>query len=271
VFLILLLLTCGCETKPDRAPAVAASGSNAEGTATRTRTLRIAAASDLKFALDEIVDEFEARTKGADLSVSYGSSGNFFAQLSNKAPFDLFLSADVDYPRKLIEQLSGVPDSEFVYAIGRIVVWVPANSPADFERDGIQALDDAGIRKIAIANPRFAPYGRAAEAAMKSLGVYEKVASKLVLGDTVAQATQFVESGAADAGIIGRAHALSAALREKGRYWEVPPDACPRMEQAGVILPWATDVELAREFREFLIGADGRAILERHGFVLPER
>src|SRR5262245_52532573 len=139
----------------------------------RTRGVQAAAAADLKFALDEILDAFHARHADINAQVTYGSSGNFFAQLSNRAPFDLYLSADVDYPRKLIAQGLAPKDADFLYAVGRIVVWAPQRSTLDLDRLGMQALLDPSVRKIAIANPKHAPYGRAVEASMKTLGVYD--------------------------------------------------------------------------------------------------
>lgn len=235
----------------------------------RERTLAIAAASDLKFALDELLKEFRAKHPGARVQVTYGSSGNFLAQLSNGAPFDVFLSADVAHPRKLAEQGLVSDDGVFSYAVGRLVVWVPKGSPLPVEQRGMDALREPAARRIAIANPQHAPYGRAAEAALRSLGVHDAVKDKLVLGENIAQTAQFVQSGSADVGIIALALALAPAMKDQGRYWEVPLDAYPRMEQGGAILKRAEDPELARQFRDFLLGAEGKALLKRYGFFLP--
>src|SRR5262249_13550361 len=134
---------------------------------------------------------------------------------------------------------------------------------------GIQALLDPAAKKIAIANPRHAPYGRAAEAALKKLGVYELVHERLVYGDNVAQTAQFIQSGAADIGIVGLSQALAPELREVGRFWEVPLDAYPRLEQGGIILSWAHDRDAAEHLRAFVLGSKGREILRRYGFSLP--
>jgi molybdate transport system substrate-binding protein len=223
----------------------------------------IAAAADLRFALEEVSREFRAAHPDVDLAIAYGSSGNFYAQIRNQAPFDVFLSADVEYPRKLVQDGIGARDSLFVYAVGRIVVWVPASSPLD----PATALRAASVRHVAIANPRHAPYGRAAEAALRSLGVYDGVAGKLVLGENVAQTLQFVQSGAADVGIVALSLALAPPVRGQGRYWEVPLEAYPKIEQGGVILK---ESKAAREFRSFLMAAGGRRILKEYGFFLPE-
>jgi molybdate transport system substrate-binding protein len=229
-------------------------------------TVRVAAASDLRFTMDEIVEAFRRERPAVDVLVTYGSSGNFYAQLSNRAPFDIFFSADVDYPRRLIRQGLTLADSEFLYGVGRLVVWVPRNSPIEVEKLGIQALLSPSVRRIAIANPRHAPYGRAAEAAMKSLGVFDQVKDRLVLGDSVMQTAQFVDSGGAEVGIISHSLALAPALRDKGRFWEAPIDAYPRQEQGGVILSWAKDRPAAEALRDFVLSEGGRAILRRHGF-----
>jgi molybdate transport system substrate-binding protein len=234
------------------------------------KPLLIAAASDLKFALDDILKEFRTKHPGHDPKATYGSSGTLFAQINNGAPFDLFLSADTSFPRKLIEGGKGEKESLFVYAIGQVVVWAPKESPLDVEKLGEQALLDPRIKKIAVANPDVAPYGAAAVAALKNLGLYERVQSRLVLGENVAQTAQFVQSGAADIGIISYSLALSPKMKDAGRYWKVPPDRYPKLEQAGVVRTGTSNAEGARALRVFLISAEGKAVLQRHGFVVGE-
>ena len=228
-----------------------------------TRKINIAAAADLKFAMDEVSLEFQRTHPGVELQTSFGSSGNFYAQLHNGAPFDVFLSADVEYPRKLLREGIGLADSLFIYGVGRIVVWVPAAS----ELDPASALKEAAVRHVAIANPQHAPYGRAAEAALRSLGLYGGVENKLVLGEDIAQTFEFVESGAADAGIVALSLALAPAARGKGRYWEIPLDGYPRIEQGGLLLKESADT---RALRAFLVSVAGRVILKRYGFYTPE-
>ena len=233
------------------------------------REVRVAAAADLKFALDAAVAEFITKHPGVKLSITYGSSGTLYAQLTNEAPFDLFLSADIEYPRQLVEQGRARKDSEFLYAVGHLVLWAPNDSTLDLDRLGIRAVTDPSVKKVAIANPRTAPYGRAAEAALKHLQVYDAVKDRLVFGENVAQTAQFVETGAADLGLVALSLALSPNLRDKGRYWPVPLDAYPRLEQGGVILAGARDAAAAEAVRAFLTGTEGRAILKRYGFTLP--
>jgi molybdate transport system substrate-binding protein len=226
------------------------------------RKLSIAAAADLQFALAEASRQFNQQHPQTELAVNYGSSGNFYTQIRNGAPFDIFLSADIQYPRNLAHDGIVPADSVFTYAAGRIVVWVPASS----KLDPATALSDPSVRRIAIANPQHAPYGRAAAAALHSMGLYETVEKKLVMGENISQTLQFVQSGAADAGIVALSLAVAPKVREQGRYWEVPVNAYPKIEQGGVILK---DSPAAREFRDWLLGASGRALLQQYGFSLP--
>jgi molybdate transport system substrate-binding protein len=232
--------------------------------------VRIAAAADLNVALGDLIARF-TQSHAADVSVSYGSSGTFYAQLLSQAPFDMFLSADLEYPRQLASRGLVVDGSEFTYAIGRLVVWVPSSSPVDVGREGLQALTAASVAHVAIANPEHAPYGRAAVAAMQAAGVYDRVRPNLVFGENVAQALQFVQTGAADAGVVALSLALTPALKDKGRWLELPIDSYPRIEQGGAILKWAADIDAARALRAFVLSADGRAILKQYGFSPPER
>jgi len=231
----------------------------------------VAAASDLSFAMKDFVADFE-KTTGNEVRLSLGSSGTFATQISNGAPFDVFLSADIGYPQDLEKKGFAEPNTTFIYAVGRIVVWVPNNSPIDVEKLGINALMQPSIRKIAIANPEHAPYGRAAVSAMEHLGVYESIKNKFVLGENISQTAQFVQSGAAEIGIIALSIALSDPMRASGKYWQIPFDAYPRMDQAGVILKHARttgNLDAARAFINALRSPSGRTILERYGFFLP--
>ncbi len=235
----------------------------------RAQQLLIAAAADLRFALDQALIEFNKAHQDLHVRATYGSSGSLFAQIDQGARFDGFLSADTKFPRRLVDIGKAEKESHFVYAIGHLVIWVPKSSKLDFETNGIQALLDPQIRKVAIANPDVAPYGAAAVAAMKSLGVYEKVQSRLVLAENVSQAAQFVQSGAASAGIISLSIALAPKMKNEGRYWHVPASAFPSLEQAGVICTGAPNRAGAERFFAFLCSPEGRSILERYGFELP--
>lgn len=234
------------------------------------KPLLIAAAADLKFALDDVLVEFRRAHPEIDPKPSYGASGTLFAQMDNGAPFDLFLSADVKFPRRLVERGRAEKDTLFLYAIGHLVVWVPEESKLDLTQLGAKALLDPSVKKVAIANPDVAPYGAAAVAAMKSLGVYDSVSGKIVRGENVAQAAQFVQSGAADAGVISLSLALSPKMKDAGRHWDVPADAFPKLEQAGVIRAGAANRAGAVKLREFLASPQGREVMKRYGFVLPD-
>jgi molybdate transport system substrate-binding protein len=229
--------------------------------------VRVAAAADLKFALDELGMHYEKQTE-RHIAVSYGSSGNFFAQIQNGAPFDLFLSADIEYPRKLDAAGLAEPATLYEYALGRIVIWMPTDTRTDLAKLGWKALLDPGIEKIAIGNPEHAPYGRAAVAALRSAGIYEQVRAKLVYGENIAQAAQFVASGNAQAGILALSLALSPPMRE-GKRWDIPANMHPPIEQAAVILKSAKDKDGARAFLTFLRSAEARKILESYGFRPP--
>ena len=232
-----------------------------------TRTVAVAAAADLQFAMAELVAQFHARYPDIAVTATYGSSGNLYAQLSQGAPFDLFFSADAEFPARLAADGLTVPNSEVVYGIGRLVLWVPRGSPLDVQRFGMTVLTQPAARRIAIANPTHAPYGRAAEAALRALGVYDRVRAKLVFGEHIAQAAQFVQAGAADIGILALSLAMAPPMREAGAYWEIPATAYPSMQQAGVILRSARDREAAQQFRDFVSGATGQAVLARYGFT----
>jgi molybdate transport system substrate-binding protein len=229
--------------------------------------ITIAAASDLNFAFKEIVAEYEKAT-GDRVRLSLGSSGNFYAQIQNGAPFDLYFSADIAYPRKLEEAGLTVPGSLYPYAVGQIVLWAGKDSPLDLSK-GLEILRESTIRKIAIANPKHAPYGRAAVAAMEHAQVYDRVKDKLVLGENISQAAQFIESGAADIGIIAMSLALAPPMQAAGHYWEIPADAHPPIEQGAVILKGVKSQESAKAFLSFVRGAEGQAMMKRYGFVVP--
>jgi len=246
------------------AAGVLAAGQTAPPRVTAPPTVRVAAAADLKFALDDIADRLARRQPAIQIQPSYGSSGSFHAQLVQRAPYDVFLSADLEYPRDLVSKGTGTDRDLFTYAIGHLVVWVPVSSKLAIERDGLRAL--SGATRIAIANPRVAPYGRAAEAALRSSGVWTAVGARLVLGDNVAQAAQFVQSGAADAAIIGKAVAMAPAMRNAGRSWDVPDTAYPPLTQGGLILPWASSRDAAVRFRDYLLSGEGRQVLASYGF-----
>jgi molybdate transport system substrate-binding protein len=231
--------------------------------------LRLAAASDLNFAIKQIISQYEKDT-GNHVRLTLGSSGTFFTQISEGAPFDVYLSADRSYPDRLLQSRLAESGTLFIYGVGRIVVWVPVSSTIDVRKLGMQSLLQPSIRKISIANPDHAPYGRAAVSAMQSAGVYDRVKNKLVLGENISQAAEFVGSGSAQVGILALSLALSDPMRGKGNYWEVPTGTYPVMEQAGIILRHAREsgnLDAARSFMSALKSSQARAVLERYGFT----
>jgi molybdate transport system substrate-binding protein len=246
--------------------ACAASAGSADGP---SRPVRVAAASDLQFALDDVARLVEDRHPEIDLAVTYGSSGAFVQQISNGAPFDLYLSADLGYAQQLVDDDLAATENLFTYAVGGLALWVPAGSPID-PSAGLSVLADPAVRKVAIANPEHAPYGRAAVAALRAAGVHDVVADKLVLGENVAQAAEFVQSGNADAGVVASSLVVADPLRDEGTWVEVPGELFPALEQGGVILRSARDADAARAVRDALLGEDGREVLERHGFRTPD-
>ena len=234
-------------------------------TAHAAEKITIAAASDLKFALDEIVALF-AKTHPADrVETIYGSSGKFQAQIRQGAPFDLYFSADIAYPRKLKEEGFAAAEVQ-PYALGRIVLW---SASRDAAKMTLADLADPSIHKIAIANPKHAPYGKRAEEALKAAGVWEKVEARLVYGENIAQAAQFVQTGNAQAGIVALSLALSPELAKQGGYALISDTLHQPLEQGFIVTKRAADNPLAQAFARFMAGQEARAVMTRYGFVLP--
>lgn len=231
------------------------------------RTVTVAAAANLKVAMEALASAFEAERPDADVAVTLGASGAFFAQIRAGAPFDLFFSADREYPRRLASAGLAAGD-ERVYAIGRLVVWAPKGSPLPLATKGLAALAGPEVKRIAIANPAVAPYGRAAEAALKSAGILEAVRARLVLGQSVGQAAQFATAGAADAAILPLSLTFAAELTG-GITFELPRATFPPQAQSAVLLRGAPQPDLGRAFLDFVTGPRGRAILSRLGYALP--
>src|SRR5256885_3849094 len=229
----------------------------------------VAAAADLNAALSEIAANYE-KSGGSKVRLSFGSSGNLFNQIQNGAPFDIFFSADVDYPKKLLEAGLGEKASLYPDAVGQLVLWVAASSSLDVEHRGMSILLDPSVKKISLANPEHAPYGRAAVAALRHLRLYEKVSDLFVFGENVSQAAQFVESGNAQAGFVALSHAMAPGMRDKGRYWIIPSDAYPVLHQAVVILSHSSKKNEASAFLDYLKKPESTAVLRHYGFSVPE-
>ena len=231
----------------------------------RAESITIAAAADLKFAMDDIVATFEAGHPADAVRVIYGSSGKFLTQIQQGAPYDLYFSADIAYPRRLAD--AGLAASDVIpYAFGRIVLW-------SVERDAsamtLASLADPKIARVAIANPKHAPYGKRAEEALRASGLWEAVEPKLVYGENIAQTAQFVQTSNAQVGIIALALVLSPELSRRGGHWLIPDTLHEPLEQGFIITKRAANSALARRFADHMGSKPARAVMTRYGFVLP--
>lgn len=231
--------------------------------------LAVAAAADLSTVLKEIGNGYRKKT-GVTVKLSFGASGALTQQIQNGAPFDLFFSADMDYPRQLIAASAADGATLYQFAVRKLVLWVPADSPLDIEHQGMNVLLDPSVKKIAIANPQHAPYGRAAVAALKHAGMYDRVEARLVLGENISQAAQFVESGNAQAGFVALAHAVAPGMRSKGKYWEVPADAYSPLAQGVVLLSPSQHKKEAEQFLVYIKTKESAGIFRQYGFTLPQ-
>jgi molybdate transport system substrate-binding protein len=229
----------------------------------------VAAAADLQFALEEVHRQFQADT-GQSLRLVFGSSGNFYRQISEGAPFQLYLSADEHYV-ELLHDAGRTLDAGTLYAVGRIALMIPKGSPlkADGQLDDLRAaLADGRLRKFAIANPEHAPYGQRAEEALRHAGLWGDIEAHLVLGENVAQAAQFATSASAQGGIVAYSLALSPTLAGRGAYALIPAEWHQPLNQRMVLIKGADDTSQA--FYRYLQEPAARAILSRHGFALPD-
>lgn len=224
--------------------------------------VRVAAASDLQLALPEILELVDP---DVEVGVTYGSSGQFVQQIVNGAPFDLYLSADTGYVDRLVEAGAAEAADTFTYATGRLAVWVPRDSPLD-PTEGLDVLTGPGVRRVALANPEHAPYGRAAAAALAAAGLDDELADRIVLGENVSQALDLVASGGADAGIVAASLVAAGPMADRGRWWQLPLSAHPPLVQGGAVLSGARDPEAAHAVRAALLSAGGQDVLRRYGF-----
>jgi molybdate transport system substrate-binding protein len=227
--------------------------------------LTIAAAADLKFAMAEVVEKFRAARPGDQIEVIYGSSGKFFTQIKNGAPFDMYFSADIEYPRKLEKEgLTAGPTRP--YAVGRIVLW---SLKPELAKTALKDLPKAAIRKFAIANPQHAPYGLRGKEALQHQRVWTAMEPKLVMGENIAHTAQFIDTGAADAGIVALALVLSPTMKDKGA-WTLIPDAWHEpLEQGFAITQRAASNPLAKDFAKYMASEPARVTMRRYGFTLP--
>ena len=234
-------------------------------TTAHAEKITIAAAADLKFAMDEIITGFNKSHPGNDIEPVYGSSGKFHTQIQQGAPYDLFFSADIAYPRELVKQ--GMAASEVKpYAVGRIVLW---SNSMDATKMTMASLTDPKITRIAIANPKHAPYGKRAEEALRAAGLWDKVQSKLVFGENIAHTTQFVQTGNAQVGIIALSLAVNPELAKKGGFYLIPDSLHNPLEQGFIITKLGANKALAKLFGDYMGSKQVRSIMTKYGFVLP--
>jgi molybdate transport system substrate-binding protein len=236
-------------------------------TTARAEKITIAAAADLKFALDEIVAGFKASQPGAEIEVIYGSSGKIHTQIQQGAPYDLYFSADIAYPRELAK-LDLTASEVKPYAVGRIVLW---SNSLEAGKMTLASLSDPQISKIAIANPKHAPYGKRAEEALRASGMWNKVQDKLVLGENIANTAQFVQTGNAQVGIIALALVLNPELATSGGYFLIPDHLHSPLEQGFIITKLGAAKPLAHQFADFMGAPPARSIMSKYGFVLPDK
>ena len=230
-----------------------------------TEDITVAAASDLNYALKDLTAGFENKT-GDKVTLSFGSSGNLYSQIQGGAPYDVFFSADMEYPQKLAA--AGLVDGSSLrmYAVGQLVLWVPNSSSLDPQKLKMDLLVQPSVQRVAIANPQHAPYGKAAMAALDHFGFKDKVAGKLVFGENVGQAAQFVQSGNAQAGLIPLSLAVSPPMKDAGRYWKLPTDSYPELRQGVAVLSSSRHKRVAQRFIDYIISSEGAAVLQQYGF-----
>lgn len=231
------------------------------------QTVTVAAAADLANCGDELGRAFNLKDFTADIRFTTGASGSIFAQIKNGAPFDLFMSADTGYPKKLIELGLADKESLTTYGFGHLVLWTP-RSDLDVKA-GLVLLRNPAIGKVAIANTETAPYGRAARSALEHEGLWVSIQPKLVFGENVSQTLEFVKTGNADAGLV--ALSLILNLRAAGQYYEVPEGDYPPIEQSMVLTSIGAKNPAARAYLAFLKTPQARAIFERYGFRLASK
>ena len=222
----------------------------------------IAVASNFAEVAKHLASDFESNSEHR-LTIVTGASGRFYAQILNGAPFDIFLSADSEKPSQLISSGYARPDSVFTYATGRLVLWARDGA---LIKDGASALSSSDSHKVAYANPRLAPYGKAALEVMEALSLFEFLEGNLVQGENVSQAYQFVFTGNADLGFVAKSQLLHNGELEIGSTWVIPADLHSPIKQDAVLLSRAKDNVAAREFISFLQSPRSQAVIRSYGY-----
>ncbi|MFQ3579684.1 MAG: molybdate ABC transporter substrate-binding protein [Bacteroidales bacterium] len=229
-----------------------------------SQKIKIAAAADLRYAMDEIVKQYKTNFPNADIDIIYGSSGNAFTQIVNGAPFDIYFSADIFYPQKLKEAGFTISEPK-LYAIGRIVLW---SSTIDVSK-GLEILRTCTKTRIAVANPEHAPYGKRAIETLHHAGLYEQVKKQLIFGENISQTAQFCLTGNAEIGILALSIVLSPSISGKGKYFLIDDKFHQELKQAFVLLKHAINNTEAYRFADYIESKQARIIFENYGFTLP--
>lgn len=236
----------------------------------QARPLTVFGAADLRYAMDEVVTTFKQIHPSVNIETIYGSSGKAYAQIRNGAPYDLYFSANIDYPEKLLQEGYGIGEAK-LYAIGRIVLWQRRGGKLDLSK-GLELLRDPSIRRIAIANPEHAPYGVAGMESLKTQGIWEEVQSRLVMGENISQTAHFAAAGTAEVGIIAYSLALAPEMKELGEPFVLidATDHSP-LRQGYMITNHGAKHPLSKEFSAFVESAQGKNILKQYGFEVPQQ
>ena len=224
--------------------------------------IRIATASNFQAAMRDLAARFETESDHRVVLI-FGSTGKLYAQINNGAPFDAFYAADSERPERLEQSGLAVPDSRFTYAIGKLALWSPQGNLVDSTGD---VLSQGAFRHLAIANPKLAPYGRAAREVMEELGLWERLAPRLVRGENIAQAFQFVMSGNAELGFVAWSQLAGGDGAIGGSHWQVPAAWHSPIEQQAVLL---NDTEAGRAFTSFMRSGQAAAIIRSRGYGNP--
>ena len=230
--------------------------------------IKIVAASDLIYALNDIKKAYLATHPNSKISISFGSSGKAYTQILHSAPYDIYFSANMDYVERLYKRGLTIGKPK-VYAYGRIGLWIPLSKGID-AKGGINTLLNPNIKKISIANPKHAPYGKAAKEALESQNIYNKIKNKLIFGENVSQAVQFAISGACDAVVAPLSLAISKPLRDKGSFYLFPNSWHKPIIQGYALLKRASNNSLAKSFIDFVGSKESREIFKRYGFRIPK-
>ncbi|MBK9949602.1 MAG: molybdate ABC transporter substrate-binding protein [Nitrospira sp.] len=223
----------------------------------------VAVAANFVPPFREIAIEFESATNH-NVRVAAGSSGNFYSQIKNGAPFDIFFSADTERPKLLEDEGLGVKDSRFTYAIGRLVLWSPSTDLIK----GEETLRSKKFKRLAIANPKTAPYGLAAMQAMQKLELWESIQPKIVMGENLGQTMGFIESGNADLGFVALSQVMDLKIKGTGSLWAIPSNLHEPIKQDVILLTKGKDSQAAKALMEFMVGPQAKAIIARYGYEL---